>query len=122
MEQFLKVADAKELPPGEMKAFDLDGQLVLIANVGGEYCAFSAVCPHLEGPLDKGRLEGEVVECPWHHYRFNVRSGENWYPKNVYPKDLGSRLPDLLIRKVRVEGDEIWVGRDKGGFGDTAIP
>ncbi len=112
MERFLKAADAAEIPPGEMKAFDLDGQLVLVVNVSGEYCAFSAVCPHRGGPLQEGRLEDELIICPWHHYRFNVRTGENWYPKNVYPKDLRSGLPNLSTRSVRVDSDEIWVGRE----------
>ena len=48
------------------KVVELDGKLV----------AFSARCAHLMGPLGDGRIEGGVVECPWHGYRFDIRSGE----------------------------------------------
>jgi nitrite reductase/ring-hydroxylating ferredoxin subunit len=27
------------------------------------------------GPLSEGKLEGDVVQCPWHGSRFNVTDG-----------------------------------------------
>jgi nitrite reductase/ring-hydroxylating ferredoxin subunit len=37
---------------------------------------YSRVCPHMGGPLDQGRIEGEEITCPWHRYRFDLRTGE----------------------------------------------
>jgi nitrite reductase/ring-hydroxylating ferredoxin subunit len=48
------------------KIIELDGKLV----------AFSTRCAHLMGPLGEGRIEGGVVECPWHGYQFDIASGE----------------------------------------------
>jgi nitrite reductase/ring-hydroxylating ferredoxin subunit len=48
------------------KVVELDGKLV----------AFSTRCAHLMGPLGEGRIEGRVVECPWHGYRFDIASRE----------------------------------------------
>lgn len=50
-------------------------QAVRLIDVDGEIVAHAAVCPHLGGPLDCGAVSGGVVTCPWHGYRFDVRSG-----------------------------------------------
>jgi len=48
-----------------------------VAEVDGELVAFSAVCPHWLGPLEDAPLEGAQIECPWHRYRFDVRTGRS---------------------------------------------
>jgi nitrite reductase/ring-hydroxylating ferredoxin subunit len=42
---------------------------------GGETFSHAAVCPHALGPLDDAPVKGGVVRCPWHGYRFDLRSG-----------------------------------------------
>lgn len=32
-------------------------------------------CPHSSGNLSGGALDGEVVTCPWHQWKFDVSSG-----------------------------------------------
>ena len=51
--------------------------------------AIGAVCSHAGGPLHKGRLLGDEVECPWHGSRFcltdgSVRRGPATYPQPAY--------------------------------------
>ena len=76
MADFVKVAGVAELPPGEMKIVELDGQDIAIANVDGQFFAFANDCTHRQGPLGEGILMGEVVECPFHGGQLNVRTGE----------------------------------------------
>jgi len=64
------------LPPGAMAAIEVDGVEVAVANVGGTCFAFGNICPHDGAPLAEGELDGEIVTCPWHGTRFNVRTGE----------------------------------------------
>lgn len=46
-----------------------------LAAVSGGVCAYALQCPHALGPLDDAPIiDGEVV-CPWHGYRFDVRTG-----------------------------------------------
>ena len=48
-----------EIPAGTGKGFDVAGRLLAVFHVGdGRYYATSAVCPHEDGPLDEGLLEG----------------------------------------------------------------
>jgi nitrite reductase/ring-hydroxylating ferredoxin subunit len=46
-----------------------------VVEVEGELAVHSATCPHRLGPLDAAPLENGQVICPWHGYRFDVRSG-----------------------------------------------
>jgi nitrite reductase/ring-hydroxylating ferredoxin subunit len=43
--------------------------------VAGEILAAQSFCPHLEGPLFQGTLAGDTIVCPWHQWRFSLRTG-----------------------------------------------
>ncbi len=75
-EDFVKVAETKDVQTSQMKEVQIDGQNVCVANVEGKYYAIGNVCTHEGGPLADGILEGYEVECPWHQSRFDVRTGE----------------------------------------------
>ena len=72
---FVPVLSDAELQEGEMKRVDAAGVPVLLVRLGGNVCALAHTCSHLGGPLSEGKLEGDVVQCPWHGSRFNVRDG-----------------------------------------------
>ncbi|HEX5977313.1 MAG TPA: non-heme iron oxygenase ferredoxin subunit [Nitrososphaeraceae archaeon] len=74
-DEFVNVANAKELQPSQMKAVEVNGEKVCLANVEGKYYAIGNVCTHLGGPLAEGKLEGYEVQCPWHGSRFDIRTG-----------------------------------------------
>ncbi|HYU17823.1 MAG TPA: non-heme iron oxygenase ferredoxin subunit [Chloroflexota bacterium] len=76
MPEFVTVAETSEIHAGQMKEVDVNGQSVLLANVGGHYYAIEATCTHRGGPLPEGELHGDVVTCPWHFGGFDVRTGE----------------------------------------------
>ena len=73
--EFVPVLADAELREGEMKRADAEGVPVLLVRCEGEVCALAHTCSHLGGPLSEGKLEGDVVQCPWHGSRFNVRDG-----------------------------------------------
>jgi phenylpropionate dioxygenase-like ring-hydroxylating dioxygenase large terminal subunit len=50
------------------------GRSFRIIELDGELIAHAAVCPHRLGPLCAGRIERGVIECPWHGYRFDLRT------------------------------------------------
>jgi nitrite reductase/ring-hydroxylating ferredoxin subunit len=55
-----------------MIAIEVDGEKVCVANVEGKYYAIGNVCTHMGGPLAEGKLEGNVVQYPWHGSRFDI--------------------------------------------------
>jgi nitrite reductase/ring-hydroxylating ferredoxin subunit len=103
-ENFVKVAESKEIGPSTMKAIELEGEKVCIINTEGNYYAIGNVCTHVGGPLDEGTLEGYEVECPWHGSKFDVRSGEPTKPPaaRAVPK-----------YEVKIEGNDILVRKQK---------
>jgi phenylpropionate dioxygenase-like ring-hydroxylating dioxygenase large terminal subunit len=53
----------------------LEVPLVLGRTAGGKVFAMRDSCPHRGIPLSYGRLDGEVVECSYHGWRFEACSG-----------------------------------------------
>jgi nitrite reductase/ring-hydroxylating ferredoxin subunit len=76
MSEWVKVADAGEIPVGEMVSFTVGNRTVAVANVDGDLQAFDDVCTHHGCSLSEGELEGTTVECPCHGARFDVITGE----------------------------------------------
>ena len=98
---FVHVASTSEIPEGKMKKVIIGSQQVLVSNVKGKYYAIGNVCTHAGGPLDQGILEGQEVQCPWHHSHFDVTSGQvkrgpATRPEAVY--DVKVEAGSILIR------------------------
>lgn len=98
MAEFKSVLKTSEVAPGEMKL--VGGTDIVVANVDGKFCAFGNLCPHEDGPLCEGELDGDVVTCPWHFTEFNVRTGEAIEGVTDEP---------IPVYEVRVVGEEIQV-------------
>jgi len=72
-----KVADVAEVGDGQAKVVEVDGRSVAVFNVAGRFYAIDNLCPHRGGPLGEGDVEGPVVVCPWHGWRWDVTTGAN---------------------------------------------
>ena len=72
-----KLCNVFDVAPGEMLAVEVDGAPPLaVYNLDGEFFVTSNVCTHALATLTDGYLEGDIVECPMHGGKFNVKSGE----------------------------------------------
>jgi nitrite reductase/ring-hydroxylating ferredoxin subunit len=65
-----------DVPPGEMRSFQVEGEDVAIANLDGDFVAFGDVCTHQQCSLAEGDLDDTTVICPCHGSEFDVRTGE----------------------------------------------
>jgi multimeric flavodoxin WrbA/nitrite reductase/ring-hydroxylating ferredoxin subunit len=66
------VDSLKKLAVQEIK---IGNTVIALSYSNGEFGAISGICNHVGGPLGQGHLDGEFVVCPWHHYKFNRKSG-----------------------------------------------
>lgn len=41
------------------------------------FYAISNMCIHKGGPLSKGILEGDIVTCPWHGWKYSIKNGKS---------------------------------------------
>jgi nitrite reductase/ring-hydroxylating ferredoxin subunit len=77
MSRRVSVGEAADLKPGEARVVDADGRALALFNVDGAFYALDNACSHRGGPLGEGDLDGAVIVCPWHAWRWDVRTGAN---------------------------------------------
>src|SRR5262249_16147451 len=73
---FEKGCETQKVADGEMLLGHALGEAVLIARRGDELFAIGATCTHYGGPLAEGLMVDCTVQCPWHHARFDLRTGK----------------------------------------------
>lgn len=100
MSEFTTVAKVGAVPDGEGRAFTIDGRVVGVFLIDGEYFAINDLCPHMGASLASGHVEDHAVTCPWHAWRYSVKDG-TWLdnPRGVKTDSW----------PVRLEGDSIQV-------------
>ena len=98
-QKILKVATTEEISPGCGKVMQVGGKLIALFNVAGSFYAIDNECPHLGGPLGEGSVQGSVVSCPWHLWRYDVTSGGC----------LSNPFGDVQSYPVRVSDGQVWV-------------
>ena len=76
MGEFVKVASASEIAPGQARLVNIKGREIALFNIEGSFFALDNACTHEEGPLVEGDIEGHEVTCPCHGAKFDIRTGE----------------------------------------------
>lgn len=72
---FEVVLHREGLEDGRIIEVIVGGTAIAVAKVGGSHYAISNECPHAQGPLGEGSMDGSVVTCPYHGWKFDVRDG-----------------------------------------------
>ena len=105
MGDFVKVGHVKDFREGRGRAVSLDGVQVAVFKTGEDFVAFSDACLHMGASLADGRLTGHHVECAWHGWSYDVRTGQcdtkDWACIEVY--------------EVKAEGSEVLLRRPAPG-------
>ena len=96
---FVTAAKLKDVKEGEGKTVSVKGQDIALFNVQGKLYAVENTCAHRGGPLGEGMVDGEVVTCPWHGWKYNVKTGKSPVNASVSVKSF----------KTKVVGDEIQI-------------
>jgi len=97
--EWIYVLDDSGLPEGHMAPVYPLGVNVILVRVDGAVYAVSGRCAHMACPLSAGRLEGYMIVCPCHDWRFDVRTG---------------RFPDapeigLTVYPTKIEAGKLFV-------------
>ena len=112
------VGEADEVPEGGMTRFEAGDRAVVVFRIDGALHAYRDECPHQGASMSCGiisgamlptepggapefGLEGKVVICPRHRWKFSIETGES-----LYAVDRRRMVPF----PVRVEGDRLLIG------------
>lgn len=100
-----KIFESKEqgleqFPSGHKAKIILEEVSICLVNYNGTFHALANSCPHLGDSLTKGttNFSGEIV-CPWHSYRFNLKSGE----------ESEKRCRDVKIFKITEDATGVYI-------------
>ena len=105
-----KVLPSADLKTGTLAKAFVAGEPVLLARLeDGTVAASTAVCPHRGEDLSGGMLYMGAIDCPLHHYLYDLRTGANRYPCNVFPADLAADVKPLPLFPVQEVNGWIWV-------------
>ena len=97
----VKLCRVGDIPENTMKSFDVEGEPILVANVGGEFYSIADCCSHAMAYLSEGELLGDYqVQCPDHGAVFDLKTGEALALPAVAPVE---------VYKVTIEGDDLYI-------------
>lgn len=112
------VAGVDDVAPGSMLGVEANGRPFVIFNLEGHFHAYRDQCPHQGARMSCGvitgamlpasrtedytyGLEGQVISCPRHHWKFLIATGES-----LFETDRRRLIPVPL----RVQDGRIFLG------------
>jgi nitrite reductase/ring-hydroxylating ferredoxin subunit len=99
----VRIGSVKDVAAGQIRAFDVAGTKVGVANADGELYAFDDTCTHRGCSLASGKLDGTTVTCPCHGSQFDVRTGA---------VVRGPAARPVRSRSVQIAGEDLLVDAD----------
>jgi len=100
---WVRAAARSDLAEGEVIGVEVGGRSIALYDADGNLFATDNICTHAYACLSDGWLDGEVIECPLHAARFDIRSGKVLDPPAT---------EDLKTYPVRIVDGEIEVRLD----------
>ena len=108
-----KAAASLDLPPRGLLRVAIRGKEVLLSRLeDGTPAASEPLCPHENAPLVEGSVYMGAIDCPLHHYLYDLQSGCNRYPRNVFPADKAATLAPLHMYPTYERDGVLWVNID----------
>jgi toluene monooxygenase system ferredoxin subunit len=101
------VCRVADVPENTLKECEAEGgRKLVVANAGGEFVAFQAMCPHQDVPLCEGLFDGQTLTCHMHLWQWDVKSGA---PQGI------AEAPLERYALVR-EGDALYLGGESSAL------
>ena len=95
---FVKIAHVEDFEDTRIKSYTLLGKHVaVVKEADGSFYATEIGCKHQNADLTNGEFQGDVVKCPWHGWKYNIRTGQC----------VGHKGAPLRRHGLKLVGDEI---------------
>ena len=91
----------KKIVEGKPQLIIIGNERICLARHSDEFYSVQDKCSHNGESLSKGKINyvGEVV-CPWHGYRFNLKTG----------REAGEQSNDLITYPIRIDETGFYIG------------
>lgn len=99
--EYHAVAKTGDLEDEEVLGVSINGRDIALYRIEGEFYATDGICTHEYVGLADGFVEGDIIECPLHGGKFEIRTGK---PAHA-PVTVG-----LKTHPVKIDGDTVYVG------------
>lgn len=111
----------EDFPAGELTKLNVEGIPLVVAPVDDGFCAVLNRCSHMPLPVNLGKIEDNVITCPWHGSRFDICTGENldWVrgigPNTKFPEwsrkllMMGRQPTPLTVYPVTERDGELYI-------------
>ncbi|MBV8463171.1 MAG: Rieske 2Fe-2S domain-containing protein, partial [Acidimicrobiales bacterium] len=96
---WLAVCRRQDIPKGRGWPVRVGERRLAVFQTSSGVYAVDNQCLHVGNPLDDGFVSGDCVTCPWHGWRYDLRTGEHL--------TMFGRRHGLRSYPVRIEGDEV---------------
>ncbi|HZD12317.1 MAG TPA: Rieske 2Fe-2S domain-containing protein [Candidatus Binatus sp.] len=98
----VRVGTVHDIPEGQGREVTVEGRKIALFKTNGKVFAVADRCLHRGGPLSLGELNDYTVTCPWHGWRYDVRTGAF------------EIIPTLKVKSYKLEqrGEELYVELD----------
>jgi len=97
----VRVAKVSDFRIRRGRTVELDGKKVAVLRSKDGWVAVSDACPHMGASLADGRVVDGKVECSWHGWKFDFRTGKNAFKEWAC----------VTVYAVHVQGDEVFLER-----------
>ena len=63
--------------------------------------------------MDGGGVYGDEIDCPHHYYTYDAHTGDNRYPKRVFPRARAEQVKPIrtFLPRARGRGLDLGAGR-----------
>jgi nitrite reductase/ring-hydroxylating ferredoxin subunit len=95
------VGKTSEIQDGKLLHITAGGKEVVVTRLDGNYYAIDNVCTHAGADLHEGELNNNVLTCPWHRAKWDIKTGNLIsFPQKLKP---------LQSYKVIIENDTLYI-------------
>jgi len=91
---------------GNLKELQINDRKIVLTYFEGAFGALNNKCNHMGAPLSKGKLKKGCVECPWHYWHFNHKTGEAVKESTEPLSSHGGAVPNIPLK---IEGDLLFI-------------
>lgn len=98
--QMVKIAKVSDFANTRIRSYKLLARPVgVFKEADGTFRAMEVGCKHQNADLTEGKIKNDEVACPWHGWRYNLKTGECLW---------GADAP-LRPHHCEVRGEDIYV-------------